>query len=170
MRLLLLLITSVIGSACLGQNVETQLQQLLQKHLTANPFIPDSSSKNIDIHLGTLSIPPRFTNQRTGTIDSERGYLSDGSFIIYYDIGFSSGTHMYKTLKDKCSFFSESIYNGYRTMIGLQKLQAENKLTITVYGNDDRNFRFPANFWATVKNDADMKTMLDIALSYRAGK
>jgi hypothetical protein len=159
-----------MGSACFGQDMEIKLQKMLQDHLTANPLKPGSSSINIDIHMGILSIPPGFTNKRAGTADSERGYLSAGEFIIYYDIGAMSGAHMNKTLKGKCSYYSDSMYNDYRTIVGLQKLQAENKLTITVYGNDTRNFRFPANFWAAVKNDADMKTMLDIALSYRPGK
>jgi len=167
MRMLLFLITAVMGSACFGQDMETQLQQLLQGHLTTHPLIPGSASKNIGIHMGTLSIPPGFTNKRTGTADSEMGYLSNGGFIIYYDIGAMSGAHMNITLKGKCSFYSDSIYNGYKTIAGLQKLPAESKLTITVYGNDTRNSHFPANFRATVKNDTEKKAMLDIALSYK---
>jgi hypothetical protein len=60
-------------------------------------------------------------------------------------------------------------------MVGIKKGKDSSQIVITIYGEGNSNghvkkplypFLYPANFWAFVKTEADIKNMLDIAWSY----
>lgn len=163
MRVLFILTSLVISYSCFSQKLETHLKNLVKDSTLLKPFTASSST---DLKSGIIHLPPRFTNKRTGTIDSHRGEITNGALLITYDIGHMAGTHMHEELKEKCEFYLDSTINGYRTLIGLQKKNEQSELIITIFGSLDIR-GVPANFWAVVQNEDDIENMLRIVFSYR---
>jgi hypothetical protein len=112
-------------------------------------------------------LPAEFSNRRTGTIDSDKGEITDGHLLLNYDIGLMAGAHMHIELKPLCTFYLDTLINGRKTLIGLKEKERQSELIITIYEDFAKPTNlFPANFWADVKNEADLKNVLAIVFSY----
>jgi len=130
-----------------------------------------ATPETIDLKIGTIQLPPGFSEKRTGTIDSRRGEIARNNphFVITYDIGAMSGLHMHPKKKGSCLWFKEQMIAGQKCYIGMEKKGADNMLTISIVRPDGQirePWTYPANFWATVKTDEDIEHMKQIALSY----
>ncbi|MGV3541480.1 MAG: hypothetical protein ACO1OQ_16810 [Rufibacter sp.] len=152
-----------------GQNLEETLRRAIQNNSALKHN--DSLSKTIDLGSGLVNAPIVFTNKRTGTKDSYKGELAKENFIIHYDIGKMAGAHMNEKLKGQCSYYADTIMNGYRTSVGLIKQNGQTNLKITIWGDyPSAPFTFPANFWSVVKNEREVQDVMAIAMSYRPDK
>jgi hypothetical protein len=128
----------------------------------------------IDLKVGTIQLPPGFSEKRTGTADSRMGEISKSNapFLITYDIGFSSGLHMHPKKRDACLWFREQRAAGQTYYIGMEKRGEDKVLTISIVpeggvGQITRSpWTYPANFWATVKTEEDIADLTQIAMSY----
>lgn len=126
-----------------------------------------------DLDVGTIQLPDRWTEKRTGTKDSRMGEIArpDRTLVVHYDIGFSAGTHMAASIcqKMECVWYREQMIDGHRASIGLVMTDAGRELRVTILDPDLREFRrYPANFWAQVRNEEDVADTLLIAMSYKA--
>ena len=167
MKLFMIFMWVIIACNCYSQKPETILENLIGQYLKENSAKSDSLKQQTDLRVGTFLTREQLKNKRTGTIDSERGELTSKESLISYDIGFSAGAHMNEYRKSECSWYSENIYNGYKISTGLIDSIDKKQLIITVWGNLKSAFSFPANFWTIIKDENDIKTMLEIAFSYR---
>jgi hypothetical protein len=96
------------------------------------------------------------------------GELKSESLLIHYDIGFSAGAHMGKHRIKDCSSYYDTAINGHLAWVGLIKDTAGTKLIVTINDYASRNpFSFPVNFWAIVRDKADMREVLKIIFSYK---
>jgi hypothetical protein len=126
----------------------------------------DSSLKIIFLNSGSVLAPTSCTNNRTGTIDSERGELKCGQLQIDYDIGFMAGTHVASGNKNTFNWYNEEFVNGNKICIGLKKENDKWKLAITIRSDADVRSA-PANFWAEVKNESDAKQVITTGFSFK---
>ncbi len=150
-----------------GQESVEKMKITLEKYVAQKTIHISDSSIIIDLNRGKISAPKNCKNKKTGTKDSERGQLKIADFLIEYDIGFSAGTFIHSGVKDDYVWYKKTILKGNDIIIGLQKTEHKTTLVVTVYGDLD-TMCFPANFRAEVKNETDIKTLLDIAVSYEA--
>ncbi len=150
-----------------GQVSHERMKITLEKYMEQSTIQTDSSFKIVDLNRGKISAPKNCINTRTGTKDSDKGKLKISELLIHYDIGFSAGTFIHSGMKNDCIWYREIVLNGNEMIVGLQKTEYKTTLVVTVYGDLD-TMCFPANFRAKVKNENDIKTLLDIAVSYEA--
>ena len=127
--------------------------------------------KTIDLGIGTIQLPPGFSEKRTGTADSRRGEISRSNplFVITYDIGAMAGLHMHPEKKGSCLWFKEQMMEGQKCYMGMEKKEEGKVLTISIVPPDGHirtPWPYPANFWATVTTDEDIEHLKQIALSY----
>jgi len=150
------------------QSLESQLQKIVHDSSFITKIKLDLAKRTTISGSGEALLPVSFANKRTGTKDSYRGEISNGLFTIYYDIGFLAGIHMHEELKDSVSIYIDTFFDGHRISIGLRRNGKSKEMIITILGTDKNDpLTFPANFWASVKNEEEMKQTLRTALSYR---
>jgi hypothetical protein len=119
---------------------------------------------------GTFAVPAGFTSKRTGTADSYKGVAkrdTDG-FAVDFDIGFGAGAHMNEKLKSGCTYYREHVINGIPARTGIQEVNGVKTIITTIYDMKVSNPYLPANFWATIKTDADMADFFVIVATYKA--
>jgi hypothetical protein len=117
---------------------------------------------------GSFTIPDEFSFQRSGTVDSLKGEIKrkiDG-FVVHFDLGFMAGTHMHSKLQSLCSYFREHTINGISAKSGIQSKDTDKMITTTI--DDPKSGAAPANFWATVKSDADLADFFVIVSTYKS--
>lgn len=171
MKLLIIFFLTLLSLNCYCQKVELMLEKLIHKYSSEKRTKTDTSKQITNLRIATFSTANPITNIRTGTKDSEQGELSNSQRIIYYDIGFSSGAHMNLYRKSECSFYSEEIFSGHKTRIGLLYKDGISELIITILSDNMKSVRsFPANFWVAIKDENDIEPMLEIASSYNSVK
>lgn len=151
-----------------GQNIETSLKEQLEKYSSQKTGL-DTSLKIIDLGNFSVSVPSQFKNKRTGTIDSDMGELSRRNFTVFYDIGYMAGTHITDRNTRNSSYFTMGAYNGYKTYIGLRKEGDKDQLVITIWDPNEES-SMPANFWAYVKSEKDVKDMITIVMNFQPNK
>jgi hypothetical protein len=62
---------------------------------------------------------------------------------------------------------SEQNINDYKTSIGLLNKDGKSELIITIWGDYLKwASTFPANFWGDIKDENDIKAILEIVSSY----
>jgi hypothetical protein len=140
----------------------------------SKPPVPTTAPvtlKTIDLRIGTIQLPPEFSEKRTGTIDSRKGEISrsDPLFVITYDIGAMAGLHMHPMKKGSCLWFKEQMVAGQKCYMGMKKKGEDKIVAISILRSDGQignPWIYPANFWATVTTDEDIEHLKQIALSY----
>jgi hypothetical protein len=174
MRKVLFLLFFLIARSCFSQDLTTTLQTTLKAYLHTKQIKPTFGNV-LQLSFSTVAAVYGFLNKRTGTLDSDMGEITNGSLLINYDIGFSAGAHMNHSNKEEFDWYIENTYENQRTMVAIKKGKDSSQIVITIYGDESSNgnhkrpfnrFLYPANFWAYVKTEADIKNMLDIAWSY----
>lgn len=162
MKIVLSMATVLLSAVSFGQlnsaGIEKAVKAYISKTLVA------ASAKKISLDNGaTIFVPATYTNKRTGTKDSERGYLKGAGPEVGYDIGYSAGTWVSALLAKNYDAHYNASINGYNAWIGINK----NKLTVT-FSDPDMELvpALPANFQATVNNEAEMIEVLKIVFSY----
>lgn len=125
----------------------------------------------IDLQVGTIQLPPGFSEKRTGTIDSRRGEIARNNpyFVITYDIGAMSGLHMHPNKKSECVWFTEQTMGDQKCYMGMEQRGTDRELTISIVPSDGQPrgpWKHPANFWAQVRTDEDIEDLKQIAMSY----
>ena len=121
---------------------------------------------------GEISLPPRYTIVRTGTIDSDRGEITapDG-FKIGFDIGYMAGAHMHERRKSECEWLFEHTIAKQKAWTGVRRVQGKRVVTTTIYSHLHIHGALnPANFWATLRNEKDLAVFLAIVSTYNPPK
>jgi hypothetical protein len=173
MRKVLFLSALFIATSSFGQDLTTSLQTILKAYLHTKQIKPTLGNV-LQLSNGTVAAVYGFSNKKTGTADSDRGEITNGTLLIYYDIGFSAGTHMSDLNKQLFDWYVDNTNENWRTMLGIKKGKDSSEIVITIYGGDNvfaqrkepSPVLYPANFWAYVKTEADIKNLLEIAWSY----
>ncbi|MDT8389704.1 MAG: hypothetical protein RRC34_04245 [Lentisphaeria bacterium] len=125
-----------------------------------------------DLGVGTIEIPPGFTEERTGTIDSRRGTITNltTNLQIGYDIGHMAGTHMHPK-KEGLVWYREQTLGNQKAYIGLIQDGQSKRVAITLLHKQGLHsgtpWNYPANFWADIEDEQQLTDLLLIALSYR---
>src|SRR5262245_10050447 len=131
--------------------------------------IAEDSAKASEIRTGqgAFTLPEGFTHERTGTADSHRGVLrrkADG-FQINVDVGIGAGTHMHEGLQADSSYFRSHTVNGLSALTGIESKDGRKTITTTI---TDLKAKKPvvANFWATIRSEADVADFLMIVSTF----
>lgn len=168
MRIILLLFGLTICFESFSQSLESQIKKVLSEPLFIARIKSDPNKQPTILGAGKVLLAASFVNRRTGTIDSDRGQISNSSLTIYYDNGFTAGAHVNNTIKDSFSLFIDTLLYGHRTLIGVKAGQGSKEIVITILGFDNKDpFTFPANFWAIVRTEEEMQQALMVSLSYQ---
>ena len=173
MQKVLLILCFLIARRGISQDLTTSLQTTLKAYLHTKQIKP-TLGYVLKLSNSTVAALHGFANKKTGTFDSDRGEITNGALCIHYDIGFSAGAHINNINKEKFDWSVDDDFENYRTMVGIKKEKDSSQIVITIYGGGDRSahgnahnaFLYPANFWAYIKTEAEIKNVLDIAWSY----
>ncbi len=160
-----MLVTGLMMHSATAQDSVYQIPGLIKEGLQVNVM-----GKNIYLEHGRLWAPKGYLNTKTGTKDSEMGFLKSSSLVLNYDIGFSAGAHMGDHKKSSCGSYLDTTINGHRLVIGITSGHPMLELIVTIYGaaNKASPFDFPVNFWATVNSRSQIIELLAIIVSYQS--
>ncbi|MBL7737988.1 MAG: hypothetical protein JNK14_02130 [Chitinophagaceae bacterium] len=166
MRLVVLFIIIFLSSTCLCQELKDRMTTLVNGYFDHDQA--DSSGRKISLNRGFVVAPLLCTNRRTGTIDSDKGELLYRELLINYDIGFMAGTHAAPGNRTTFSWYDERLIRDNKVCIGLKKENDAWKLVMTMRKNSGNMTKEePANFWANVKDEEEVRDIIKIAFSYR---
>lgn len=130
---------------------------------------PQAVAQQVQLHTGTMTLPPGFTHQAQRGTDSYPGRIAaqDSSLVIDYDIGFLAGARVNPSRRGDFLWFLEHEVNGYRAYSGVFLEDQDRRLATTVIGDGSDPRSFPANFVASVRGEREVAAFMLIVTSYR---
>ena len=162
-----------------AQAVPEALAQVLHQYQPPR-LVPAGASVALGTR-GTVQLPPQATQQRTGTKDSDRGEIRLPGLLITYDIGHSAGTHVSALNRGGDTFpwgnptpfgaYEERAGDIWRATLGLRPRPDGTEVVATLLAPAPSatlpDVSFPANFWADVRTEAELRQFLAVVSSYR---
>ena len=118
-----------------------------------------AQSTTYDVEYGSFDAPDEFIFTHTGTLDSFRGTLvrKSDSFTISFDIGLMAGTHVDPSKQEKYSFFRIHTINGNFAWTGIERGEAKQTVSTTIYEHGERERRWAEEARAMRKLPAEQR-------------
>jgi hypothetical protein len=171
----------LVGVRSWGQAVPDPLEQVL-RHYAPTPAAEQVANVAVG-YRGTLQLPPNATQRRTGTKDSDQGEVRLDQLLIGYDIGKMAGAHIspYNRSGSRSPGGNPAPFSAYeeravgllQVTLGLRPGPGGTEVVATLRARDPAAYRssdaFPANFWAPVHSEAELRQFLAVVFSYRPG-